>query len=128
MSKRRPRKNAAENKMVSRLDNLAKFEEFEESILPMLRKALQSGKGAEDILKMANAHAAARMVTIAMTEKDSQKVMSSLTQILDRTVGKATEKHQIEHKYAALKDDELDALILSEVSDAELVSDNEDTE
>jgi hypothetical protein len=117
MSKKRPKPNKTESLMVSALDRLAAFEEFQEEILPTLRGALKEGKTAEDIYKLVQAHAAARTATIALTERDPAKALSAIKDILDRSGGKPTERREVEHKYSKLKDEELDSLILSEISD-----------
>lgn len=118
MSRRRPRDNNAEIRIAKALDDLAAFEEFQAELLPALRGAIQAGKTADDIYKMAEAMAAARAVTIAATEKDSGKALAAIREVLDRSKGKATERREIAHKYEKLKDEELDALILSELAES----------
>jgi hypothetical protein len=105
-----------ERRMHRRIDDLIAFEEFQEEILPALRMALKEGKSAEEIYKMATAAAAARVVTIAVKEQDSSKALAAAKEILDRDGGKAVERKEVKHKYSELKDDELDALLLSETT------------
>jgi signal recognition particle receptor subunit beta len=121
MSRKRPRSNNTEYAMASALDKLAAYEEFCKDILPSLQKAIKEGRSAEDIYKMAESIAAARAVTIAATEQDSGKALAAIKDIMDRTQGKAKERVETTHKYEKLKDEELDALLLSQ--GAELDSD-----
>lgn len=110
------RGEATEFKMAKTIDQLSQFEEFQNEILPFLKKALKEGATAEDIYARAQALAAARTVSIAATEQDSTKAMAAIRDILDRTQGKAKERTEVEHKYSKLKDEELDALLLSEAA------------
>ena len=102
------------------LDKLAQFEEFNKTILPQLRAMLKEGAKSEDILEFSRAHAAARIVSIAATEADSTKALAASRDILDRTMGKAVERHEQTHKFAKLDDNALDALVISKLKEAEL--------
>ena len=102
-----------ENTLVKKIDKLAEFEEYCHNILPALRKEIAKGSSAEEIYSKFAHLAAARGVTIAMTEVDSGKALSAIREILDRSSGKAVERHQVQHKFEKLKDEELDALLLS---------------
>lgn len=122
--KRQPKPNKTEHLMVSALDRLAAYEEFEESILPSLRKAMKEGKTDIEIYNMVRGAAAARTATIALTERDPAKALSAIKDILDRTGGKATERREIEHKYSKLKEEELDSLLLSELGGVDVEDDD----
>ena len=115
-----------ENRMASNLDKLAEFEEFEAHILPALRKDLQSGMTAEEIMKKYQAVAAARLVSTAMGDADSSKGVSASKDILDRTLGKAKESKEIKHKFEDLPEDEIDSLLKSKLAD--LSDEEEDSE
>ncbi len=106
-----------ENWTIRAVDDLAEFDKFKEEILPMLKKAISESWSAEKIYKMAEAHAAARNVTIALTDQDSGKAMTAIKELMDRSKGKATEKQEITHSYSKLSDEELDALIDSQKKD-----------
>lgn len=103
-----------QNKMAKNLDDLAAFEEFQDEILPTLKKAVKEGWSPEKIYKHAAALAAARSVSIALTEMDSAKALAGIKEILDRSGGKATERREVKHEVSALSDAELEALIASE--------------
>lgn len=126
MSKRRPKSNKVENRMVSAIDNLAAFEEFQDEILPELRKMLKVGASAEAIYKKATAVAAARAVSIAVRDPDSSKALSAIKEILDRSGGKATERQEVSHKLEKLPDEQLDALLLSKLQEADEHVEDED--
>jgi hypothetical protein len=125
MNNMRPRKGKSnkfsghrdENEMLRRLDDLSEFERFKTEILPKLRRALEKGKGVEDIYKLVAAEAAARAVTLALTEPDSGKALSAIKEILDRSGGKATDRKEITQKYEKLSDTELDALLSSQLTE-----------
>lgn len=108
---------AFQHKMAHTLDELAEYEQFRDEILPALRKMIKSGANAEEILKKFHAHAAARQVTLALTDPDSGKSLSAIKDILDRVTGKPKEQKKIEHAYSSLKDDELDSLLLTQASE-----------
>lgn len=115
VTKRRRGAGSHDNFMAKNLDELEAYEEFTKEILPKLRQAIKKGKSAEDIYKMAQAAAAARAVTIAVTEADPTKAMTAIKDILDRSGGKATERTEVTHKYENLKEEQLDSLLLSEL-------------
>lgn len=69
---------------------------------------------AEEIFKKYEAHAAAAVVS-ALASPDSQLAASD--KILNRTMGKPTEKKEVTHKLDQLSDEQLDALVQSELAD-----------
>lgn len=103
--------------MAQRLDRRAAFEDFEDEILPKMRKMLREGRTAEEITAFAQAYAAARVVTIALSDADSGKALAAAKDVLDRTQGKAKERTETTHKFEKLKDEELDSLILSRLKE-----------
>lgn len=108
---------AEQSKMARNLDDLAAYEDFEDSVLPMLKQAVKEGWSPEKIYKMTAAHAAARSVSIALTEPDSGKALAGIKEVLDRSGGKATERREVKHEISNLSDAELDALIASQEAD-----------
>lgn len=109
--------NTVENKLVSKLDKLTKFEEFQSTILPAISGQLKKGATAADLYKLYEALAAARHITYALTEEDPGKALAAIVDIQNRASGKPKEKVEVEHRYAKLSDDELDALIESRTKD-----------
>jgi hypothetical protein len=126
MSKKRPRSNKTEHRMAEKLDALAQFEQFQEDILPILQQALKEGWDAEKIFKHPKAQAllAARALTIGIMSPDHGKALSAISDVLNRTIGKPTEKQEIKHKMEKLGDDELDALLQTSLKEVE--GDDED--
>jgi hypothetical protein len=119
--KKRPRSNRVEYRMARSLDTLAELEALEEQVMPTLRKAVSEGWTAEQILSNPKIAAmmAARQVTIALTDKDNSKALSAIVDAQNRIMGKPTERKEIAHKYAKLKDEQLDSLLMSEFADLE---------
>lgn len=109
-----------------RLDDLAEFEDFKESILPVLQQALKDGLTAEQIYTKFQAYAAARTVSIVAREVDSGKALAAIREVLDRSAGKAVERTEVTHKMEKLPDAQLDALIRSKLEATE--ADDAETE
>lgn len=117
MSKRSPKPNGTENRLVRALDDLAEFERYQEEVLPILRQAVLEGWTAERINSHPKIQAmvAARQVTIALFDKDSARAHSAITDLRNRAEGKPKEKLEVTSRVSKMSDDELDALLLSEV-------------
>lgn len=110
--------NEAEALLVSGLDDLALFQEFQSDMLPKLRALIKRGAKTEEILELGRSLAVGRLVTIAATEEDSGKALSAIKELLDRKEGKITDKREIVHKMGKLRDEELDALVLTALQEA----------
>lgn len=108
-----------ERRMVESLTDLAEFEEYCQLILPALRKDIAKGLKPEELYTKYTSMAAARGISIALTEPDSGKALSALRDILDRTQGKAVERVQVQHRFQNLKEEELDALLISRAREVE---------
>lgn len=100
-------------------ETLAQFEEFQAEILPALRNDMSSGMTAEELYKKYQALAAARGISIALGEANSATALSAVREILDRTQGKATENKQVEHKFSKMKDEEIDAVLITQLDELE---------
>jgi hypothetical protein len=111
--------NKEERRMIKMLSQVAAFEEFKTQILPSLQQDIKAGLSAEEILKKYAHMAAARQITIAMTDADSGRALSAIKDLLDRTQGKPTERKEIKHQFSELKDEELDSLLESVLSEGE---------
>lgn len=123
--KHKHNRSREQNRMADKIDELAAFEEFQQQILPYLRNAIKRGATAEEIYKKAQALAAARSVTIAATSPDETKALAAIKDILDRSGGKAAERRTVEHKFKDLTDSELDAMLLSEATEADELDETE---
>lgn len=119
MAKRPRNKNYAEDRIAHAVDQLAEFEDFRDTVLPALRKDLSAGLSAEELYKKYQSLAAARGISIALTDQDSGKALSALKDILDRTQGKAVERKDVRHRLEGAKDEEIDAALLSKLQDLE---------
>lgn len=95
------------------MDELALFQQFKEELLPKLQEAIVGGKSAEDILEMSQKYAAARLGTIIATEVDSGRALSAIKEVLDRTLGKAVERKQVDHRLGKLPEEQIDALLIT---------------
>lgn len=109
--------NHKDKEMVESLDQLADFREFVQHVPKKLRNALLKGASAKDIYEQFSQDAAARAVLIAMTEKDASKALAAIKNIEDRVHGKPTEKRETTHRFDELPDEELDAILQSEMQD-----------
>lgn len=111
--------NREETRAVSTIDKLAAYEAFQEMVPKALREALLRGDAPDKLYKDHASIAAARVVQILTTEADSGKALAAAKELLDRVYGKATERKEVTHKYQDLSDEELEAILLSEVEDIE---------
>ena len=118
MSKR-PKLNNAEQKLVEALDERAEFERFRENILPIFRQAVAEKWPADKIWShpLTQAMLAANAVRIGLDNSDPGKALAAITAVMDRTVGKPTEKREVTHKVEAMKDEELNALLATHMAD-----------
>lgn len=110
--------NTEEEGLIQALDQLAVFEDFQKDMLPKLQALVKKGAKTDEILEMGRALAVARLVTIAATEPDSGKALAAVRELLDRREGKVTDKREVTHRMANLKDEELDALVLTALNEA----------
>jgi hypothetical protein len=116
---KKPTKNREDERMAKAMCELEAFEKFKDEILPALRRDLDKKMSAEEILQKYATLAAARGISIALSEKDAGKALSAVKNILDRVQGKATERREVKHQYEDLPDEELDAILMSEMQDLE---------
>lgn len=108
-----------DNYMAKAIDQLAEFEEFKARILPAIQKDLKAGLSAKEIREKYAAMVQARLVTDALATEDAGKAAAIGKDVLDRVEGKATEKREVTHRYADLKEDEIDAILRSEMEELE---------
>lgn len=114
--------NHEDHMMTSRLDSLAEYETFMKDVPTELRQMILDGLDAVEIYDKADRLAAIRMVAIALTDKDSSRAIAAIKDIMDRKHGKATERKEVSHKFEGLSDEELDAILVSEISELDDVS------
>jgi hypothetical protein len=101
-----------QSKMARDIDALSEYDDFCNRVLPRLRQLIADDKSdAKDILASQEKLMAARMVTIALTEKDSKVAMQAIKDIYDRTMGKAKETIDVNNRYEQLSEEDLDAAL-----------------
>jgi transcriptional regulator NrdR family protein len=125
VSRKRKSVNRVEKKLEEKLDKLAEFEEYEKDILPKLRDFVKEGRTASEITEFFQAYVTAQLVTMAMVEKDSGRRLAAIKEVLDRGIGKSTEKKEVTHKYDNLSEDEIKASIITKINK---LSDSEEDE
>lgn len=110
--------NVVENDMANMLDALADFEEFRETVLPAIQKDLKAGYTAKQLREKYSAMLQARQITDALMAPigDGADIAQK---ILDRELGKATEHKEVKHKFSDLSDEQLDAILMSELDEAQ---------
>jgi len=106
------------------LEDLELFEELKKDLLPALRDMVRKGEKSDKILERGRALATARLVTLAATTDNPTAALSAIKEVLNRTVGPVVEKREVAHRLAAMEEKELDALLISKIT--EDVEDNED--
>lgn len=109
--------NKEEDRMIAAIDELNEFEAFKKDVLPKLRTLISDNAPTKDLLEAARAIAVARLATLAVTEPDAKTALASIKELLERTDGKVTDKKEVTHAMSKLKDEELDALVLSTVNE-----------
>lgn len=111
--------NKVEEQMVEVLDDLALFQELRAELLPELRRLIETKAPTKQILESARSAAVARLASLAVMDEDSKTALAAIKELLDRSEGKVTEKKEITHAMSKLKDEELDALVLSTLDEAD---------
>lgn len=102
--------------MARRIDELDEFEQYRQEILPLLRDAIKRKKTSKEIRALVQSYLTARIATIALTEQDSGKALAAARDLVDREEGKAVERKHIKHTLDELSDQELTALLQSEMT------------
>lgn len=104
--------------MADVLDALQQFDDFRTNVLPKLQELVKSGAKPEEIIKFGASMAAAKMVTHALTGEGTTSYQAA-KDLLDRSLGKPKESVTHEHKLSKLKEEELDAVLLSGLEELE---------
>ncbi len=96
-------------------DAISEFDEFRQEVLPELRRMLAAKASPSQMRKEFMHYLTARLITEGITNPDATKAISAIKEIFDREEGRATEKKEVSHRLGKLKDEELDALLISEL-------------
>lgn len=94
---------------------LDEFVEWKETIHPRIRADIKKGLDPKQLREKYSPLAEARKLMIALTSTNESSALAAIKDIQDRTEGKAKERIDMTHRLAQMPDDELDALILSEL-------------
>ena len=116
---RPPAVNRQENRTVEALEDLAEFQDFKADLLPKIRAQLTAGASTKDILNTARAVAVGRLAMIAAMEGDAKTALTAIKELLERTDGKVSEKKEITHQLANMPTEELDALLITAVTESD---------
>lgn len=108
--------HGATGDMASLIDQKREFEKFQAEVLPALRKDLASGMTDEQLREKYMAYVQAAQLTTALTDP---RAGAERKDIIDRQRGKATERKEVTHKLSALSDEELQALVMTEMEEIE---------
>lgn len=117
LPKRDPGLNQEEAKALDKLDRFAKLTALMKTLPTEIVEDIKNGASTPEIYKKYESLAAARVMSVIVSEQDSGKALSAAKDVLDRVFGKPTEKKEVKHVMQELPDDQLDALILSELED-----------
>jgi hypothetical protein len=117
------RKQAVETQRVRTLDELEVHDSLFTGVLAGLKEDIAKGMDAMAIAKKYASLAAARTVSIALTDENSGLALAAAKDIQDRVNGKATEKKELIHSMANASEKEIDAVIASKLA---LLEDGED--
>lgn len=110
--------------MATLLDDLESFYDYRENILPEIRRDLEKGMKPEQLRQKYAALVQARQITDALLNPDASKAQAASKDILDRTEGKAKERVDHTHRLQSLPDNELDAVLESQIQDLKNLEDN----
>ena len=105
--------------MAKNIDDLAEFEAFFNEVPRKLRELVLSGATPEDIRKATATLREARIAAIALTDPDAKTALAAIKDMTDRDEGKAKETKEISHRLGRLPEEEIDAVILSQLEDIE---------
>lgn len=112
--------NAMQDTRARNIDSLALHDELLQGVLGSVKKDLAAGLTGQQILEKYASLAAARVVSIAVTEADSGKALASAKDVLDRAYGKARETKDVTHRLAQVDEKQIDAILISEIDSLEI--------
>ncbi len=98
---------------------LEDFSEWREMFAPILRKDLRAGLSPKELRTKYKSLAQAREIAIAIGDQDSGKALTAIKSIIDREEGRPTERLEHTHKLEKLPDEQLDAMLLSQLEQLE---------
>lgn len=99
-------------------DDLADFEKYRMEVLEKIRADRAAGMDGDAIVAKYKDEVRLRQLTIALAEPDSGKALAAIKDLRDRDEGKAIERQEHVHRLEKLPEEQLDALLLSELEAA----------
>jgi hypothetical protein len=105
--------------MANLIDDIAEFEDFQATTLKAIRKDIKKGLGAKELRDKYAAILQGRLLTDALTTSDLKVAAAIGKDVIDRVEGKPTEKKEVTHKFKDMKEEELDAILKSEIEELE---------
>jgi hypothetical protein len=121
------RKHQTDNHAADLVDQLRAFEEFRTELLPAIKRDLKSGLSADQLRKKYQAWVQARLIMNALTDPDAGKSTTAAKDLLDRVEGKAKETVDHNHRLQDVPEEELDAIVMSELKSVGLSDDQDPT-
>jgi len=103
--------------MLNTLDRYELFKGMEENLLKGVRQDIAKGLTADQIYEKYEHLAAACAVTLLARSDSPKELIPVIREIRDRVSGRAVEKKEVRHKFDSLTDDELKALVASEMTE-----------
>lgn len=101
------------------IDRLAAFDDLKEHIDAELLQDLRKGYNATQLREKHQAKIAAREITIAL-KGAPEKALTAIKNITDRIEGKPKEQKEIHHRLEKLNDDQLNAMLLTELEELQI--------
>lgn len=114
----REARNPAEDRLAYLLGVAEQFESFQ-TMLPTLKEDLKQGLTSKQLRERYAPLLTAQQISTALTNQDTVKGAEVAEKLLNRIEGKATEHKVVKHQFEELTDQELDAILLSEMDDIE---------
>ena len=115
MSRRRYTGHKEENEAIRGLDTKAEYEKFKE-LVRSVQKDVLAGMNADEIFKKYEPLAAATLVSQML---DPKAAVAAAEKVLDRSRGKPTQHTENVHKLEKLSDEELTALLKSQMAETQ---------
>jgi hypothetical protein len=107
-----------EDSLVRGIDTLAIVEQYYGSLIPQLKNLVDRRASSKEIFEASRAVVAAKLASIAVGSADERTSLAAISELLNRLEGKAKESKEITHKMASLKDEELDAVLLTALQES----------
>lgn len=112
-------KDGKMDRLARSLDKLAIVEDLMMDLPAELQKDVMKGMKPQEMRKKWSTMLTAKAIAIGLTAKDEGKALSAIKDLADREEGRAVERKDVTHHLEKLSDKELDAILKTDLSDAE---------